>query len=66
MKNKTTEKTLFFSESEVLQECLSYFNQDELAATTWMKKYAMRDALGNYVEKSPADMHRRMAGNLPA
>ncbi|MCA0363664.1 MAG: adenosylcobalamin-dependent ribonucleoside-diphosphate reductase [Bacteroidetes bacterium] len=64
MKNKTTEKTLFFSESEVLQECLSYFNQDELAATTWMKKYAMRDALGNYVEKSPADMHRRMAGEF--
>src|SRR5210317_842577 len=50
-----------FSYEEVLNECLSYFEGDELAATTWMHKYAIKDNKGNYLEKTPADMHRRMA-----
>jgi len=50
-----------YSKEEVLTCALEYFNNDELAATSWMKKYAMRDANGNFLEKSPADMHRRMA-----
>lgn len=50
-----------FSYEDVLKECLSYFEGDELAATTWMHKYAIKDSEGNYLEKSPADMHRRMA-----
>ena len=39
----------------VSQELLNYFSGDELAASTWMNKYAYRD------EKTPVDMHRRMA-----
>lgn len=50
-----------FSYEEVLKECLSYFQGDELAATTWMHKYAIKDSEGNYLEKTPADMHQRMA-----
>ncbi|MBX2841192.1 MAG: adenosylcobalamin-dependent ribonucleoside-diphosphate reductase [Flammeovirgaceae bacterium] len=46
---------------EVLGESLSYFNGDELAATTWMNKYAVKNAKGEYLEKSPKDMHKRMA-----
>lgn len=46
---------------EVLKNALAYFKGDELAATTWMNKYALRDAEGHLVEASPADMHRRMA-----
>lgn len=34
---------------------LNYFNQDELAASTWLKKYA---APG---EETPDDMHKRLA-----
>lgn len=45
----------------VLAEALRYFNGDELAATTWVNKYALRDGVGHLIEKSPADMHRRMA-----
>lgn len=37
------------------QELLDYFNGDELAASTWEKKYALEG------EKTPEDMHRRMA-----
>ncbi len=61
---EVTQKTKigsFFSEKEVLEKSLQYFKGDELAATTWMKKYAVKDSKGNYLEKSPEDMHIRMA-----
>lgn len=47
--------------ADVLVEALRYFNGDDLAATTWLNKYALRDDKGQLVEKSPADMHHRMA-----
>lgn len=50
-----------YSAEEVLKNALAYFKGDDLAATTWMNKYALRDADGHLVEASPADMHRRMA-----
>ena len=50
-----------YTYDEVLQAALQYFNGDNLAATTWINKYAMRDKEGNLVEKTPEDMHRRMA-----
>ena len=43
------------------KELLEYFNGDELAASTWLNKYAKRDEQGNIVEQTPADMHRRLA-----
>lgn len=43
------------------EELLNYFNGDELAASTWLNKYAKRDEQGNIVEHTPADMHKRMA-----
>lgn len=43
------------------EELLNYFNGDELAASTWLNKYAKRDEYGNIVEQTPADMHKRMA-----
>jgi len=46
---------------EVLEASLAYFNGDELAATTWIKKYAVRNMTGDYLELSPEDMHHRMA-----
>ena len=47
--------------NQVYEIAKSYFNGDELAATTWMNKYALKDAQGNFLEKSPAEMHWRMA-----
>jgi len=46
---------------EVLAAALEYFKDDELAATTWMNKYALRDPKGELIELTPADTHRRMA-----
>lgn len=46
------------------ENLLSYFNSDELAAGTWLRKYAMKDKEGNAIEETPADMHMRMAKEL--
>ena len=53
-----------FKREEVHEVALGYFHGDELAATTWVNKYALRDDKGHLIEKSPADMHRRMAGEF--
>ncbi|WP_370391765.1 adenosylcobalamin-dependent ribonucleoside-diphosphate reductase [uncultured Winogradskyella sp.] len=50
-----------YTYDEVLASCLDYFNHDELAATTWINKYCLKDKNGSYLEKNPDDMHRRMA-----
>jgi ribonucleoside-diphosphate reductase alpha chain len=50
-----------YTNSDVLRSTLEYFDGDELAATTWINKYAMRDSSGNLLELNPADMHRRMS-----
>jgi ribonucleoside-diphosphate reductase alpha chain len=46
---------------EALAAAMAYFQNDELAATTWLNKYALRNADGQLVERSPAAMHRRLA-----
>ncbi|MDP3311815.1 adenosylcobalamin-dependent ribonucleoside-diphosphate reductase [Lutibacter sp.] len=50
-----------YSYKEVLKSSLSYFKDDELAATTWMNKYAMKTRKGDFLELSPTEMHKRMA-----
>jgi ribonucleoside-diphosphate reductase alpha chain len=50
-----------YTYEQVLESSISYFNGDELAATTWINKYAMKDNDGEFVEQSPTDMHKRMA-----
>lgn len=48
-------------EKIVREETLRYFRRDELATNIWMTKYALQDSSGNYYEKTPDDMHRRLA-----
>ncbi len=50
-----------YTYKEVLKSSLSYFNGDELAATTWINKYAVKNSAGVYLEKTPDEMHKRMA-----
>ena len=57
---KTKNKKIYTYE-QVLEKSISYFKGDELAATTLMNKYAMKDDAGQFVEQSPDDMHKRMA-----
>lgn len=49
---------------EAFKASLNYFTGDELAAKVWVNKYALKDALGNIYEKSPVDMHHRLAGEI--
>jgi len=49
---------------EVLPQAVAYFNGDELAANVWINKYAMKDSHGNIYDRTPDDMHRRIAKEL--
>ena len=53
-----------YSYDEAFRASLEYFAGDELAARVWVNKYAMKDSFGNIFEKSPADMHHRIASEL--
>ncbi|MCC7301328.1 MAG: adenosylcobalamin-dependent ribonucleoside-diphosphate reductase [Bacteroidia bacterium] len=59
-----SKKTQHYTYEEVLAACIEYFNGDELAATTWMNKYAMKDNMGYFLEIIPDDMHLRMASEF--
>ena len=49
---------------EAVEASRKYFGGDELAATVWVNKYALKDSQGNIYELSPDDMHRRMAHEI--
>lgn len=53
-----------FSYDEAYNAALQYFNGDELAARVWVNKYAVKDSFGNIYEKSPEDMHWRIANEV--
>ncbi len=59
IKSKSKVKKHTFS--EVFDVAKEYFNGDELAATTWINKYALKTPKGEFLEQSPEDMHKRMA-----
>lgn len=50
-----------YTQEEALKETTEYFNGDSLAADVWVKKYALRNESGDLLEKTPNDMHRRLA-----
>ena len=41
-----------------------YFGGDELAATVWVSKYALKDSFGNIYETTPVQMHERLSSEL--
>ncbi|MEE1232287.1 MAG: adenosylcobalamin-dependent ribonucleoside-diphosphate reductase [Phocaeicola sp.] len=53
-----------FTYDEAFKASLEYFKGDELAARVWVNKYAVKDSFGNIYEKSPADMHWRLANEI--
>jgi ribonucleoside-diphosphate reductase alpha chain len=50
-----------YTEAQLKENTLKYFNNDELATDVWVKKYALQDNDGNYLELTPDDMHHRLA-----
>ena len=53
-----------YSYDEAYNASLEYFKGDELAARVWVNKYAVKDSFGNIYEKSPEDMHWRIANEV--
>ena len=49
-----------YKKNEVVEESLKYFKGDTLAADV-VTKYLLRVPEGDFVEKSPDEMHRRLA-----
>ncbi|MBO4561584.1 MAG: adenosylcobalamin-dependent ribonucleoside-diphosphate reductase, partial [Bacteroidaceae bacterium] len=49
---------------EAFRASVDYFKGDELAAKVWVNKYAVKDSFGNIYEKTPDDMHWRIANEI--
>ena len=58
------ENTKTYSYDEAFEASLKYFEGDELAARVWVNKYAVKDSFGKIYEKSPEDMHWRIANEV--
>ncbi len=59
--NKSPKKVEYATAVAAAKE---YFGGDELAATVWVSKYALKDSFGNIYESSPVQMHERIASEL--
>ena len=57
-------KPIVYSHDEAFEATKEYFNGDELAARVWSTKYALKDSFGNLYEKTPDDMHERIASEI--
>jgi len=53
-----------YSFDEAFKASLEYFQGDELAARVWVSKYALKDSHGKIYERTPDDMHRRLASEI--
>lgn len=53
-----------YTYDEAYNASLEYFGGDELAARVWVSKYALKDSEGDIFEKTPEDMHRRIASEV--
>jgi ribonucleoside-diphosphate reductase alpha chain len=62
-KERGNEKAVY-SHDEAVEASIQYFKGDELAARVWANKYALKDSFGNLYEKTPDDMHRRLAREI--
>ncbi len=60
MDNKKTTYTF----DEAYKASVDYFGGDELAAKVWVNKYAVKDSFGKIYEKTPDDMHWRIANEI--
>ena len=65
MSEKSTPKGLKeVSYNDAVARSKEYFGGDELAATVWVSKYALKDSFGHIYESSPEDMHHRIAAEI--
>ena len=58
------EQENIYTFDEAFHASKEYFDGDELAARVWANKYALKDSFGHIFEKTPANMHRRIAKEI--
>ena len=64
VENKYNRLMKTYTYEEAMAASLDYFRGDDLAASVWINKYAMKDSFGNLYEKSPEEMHQRLAAEF--
>jgi ribonucleoside-diphosphate reductase alpha chain len=62
--SKNVNKNRKITYEEAIARSIEYFHGDQLAATVWVNKYALKDSEGNIYELTPDDMHWRLANEL--
>ncbi len=65
-KKEVMEKNVYtkYSTEEVKKAATEYFGGDQLAGDVWTNKYALKDSDGNIYERTPEDMHHRIASEI--
>lgn len=59
-----TDELPAYTSEQAMQTATAYFQGDTLAAGVWLNKYALKDSFGKIYERSPDEMHRRIAREL--
>lgn len=63
-KTKKSTNRQTFTYDEAVKLSTEYFNGDNLAASVWVNKYALKDSFGKIYEGTPDHMHRRIASEV--
>lgn len=61
---ESKDRAKIYSHDEAIKASIEYFKGDDLAARVWANKYALKDSYGRLYEKTPDDMHRRLAREI--
>ncbi len=62
--SKSNKQLTEVSYNDAVAASKEYFAGDELAATVWVSKYALKDSFGHIFERTPEDMHHRIAAEI--
>ncbi len=62
--SKTNNQLTEVSYNDAVAASKEYFAGDDLAATVWVSKYALKDSFGHIYERTPEDMHHRIAAEI--
>ncbi|HQG38187.1 MAG TPA: ribonucleotide reductase N-terminal alpha domain-containing protein, partial [Chitinophagales bacterium] len=62
--SQLTPQKATYTQEEAFEASQKYFKGDDLAARVWLNKYALKDSAGTIYEKTPDDMHRRIASEI--
>ena len=62
--DKTQKSLTEVSYNDAVEASKVYFGGDDLAATVWVSKYALKDSFGHIYERTPEDMHHRIADEI--